>query len=451
MSKIGIAIKITSAGSSQPYVVNGGDWTKRVIDVRDILKHVPSMASDHAPMVVFVSYIEDACLITVARTVSGRSWDNVSGWIHIPNNLIISGQEVNSIISKVKNIISAYELPEESELKALFNTEYDTKSVSARYEASKKDGKYAKRSTIVYPLEELLGKYRYQSYYSEYNAVFLVSDTDAITDAVDLSAKPLSALITLIPPTTREIQDKLGRFVTLKLASGQVFNDPILLNKGQTITLTAEREGYEPTSVMVTAESDGQECILPKTEWNKKISKSNFNIKSDSGKNLNDNATIRVNAVDITTRPRTLSEKECESVDVVVSANGYDTFKSKLNLLKNSTISIVLNRRVDEFKKKVYLKNGSTGEISISGKGIDRYESPIKGYVVCDDYLEYMPGNVWLQRLIGFGVAVVIWLIIQFIGWWNSIEFRTSSDFPWIETVSKDAYTSNPEIISNNK
>lgn len=439
MSKIGIAIKSTSAGSGQPSVINGGDWTKRVIDVRDILKHVPSMASDHTIVVVFASYTEDACLITVARTVSGRPWDNVSGWIHIPSNLVISGQEVSSIISKVKKIISASELPEESELKEFFSTEYDTKGVSARYDASKKDGKFAKRNTIIYSLEELLGEYRYQSYYSDYNAVFLVSDADAITDAVDLSAKQLSALITLLPPTTRDIQDKLGRFVTIRLASGQMFNDAILLNKGQKITLTAEREGFEPVSFSVAAESDGQMCPLPKTVWSKKISTANFDVKSESGKNLNGKAKISVNDIDITTRPYFFSENECESAYVVISANGYDTFKSKVRLLGNNILPIVLDRRIEEFRKKIQLKNGATGEISIAGKGINRYESPIKGYVENDGYLEYMPSNVWIQRLIGFGVAVVLWLIILFIGWWNSVEFQPTSDFPWIEVVSKEA------------
>lgn len=439
MSKIGIAIKSTSAGSGQPSVINGGDWTKRVIDVRDILKHVPSMASDHTIVVVFASYTEDACLITVARTVSGRPWDNVSGWIHIPSNFVISGQEVSSIISKVKKIISASELPEESELKEFFSTEYDTKGVSARYDASKKDGKFAKRNTIIYSLEELLGEYRYQSYYSDYNAVFLVSDADAITDAVDLSAKQLSALITLLPPTTRDIQDKLGRFVTIRLASGQMFNDAILLNKGQKITLTAEREGFEPVSFSVAAESDGQMCPLPKTVWSKKISTANFDVKSESGKDLNGKAKISVNDIDITTIPYFFSENECESAYVVISANGYDTFKSKVRLLGNNILPIVLDRRIEEFRKKIQLKNGATGEISIAGKGINRYESPIKGYVENDGYLEYMPSNVWIQRLIGFGVAVVLWLIILFIGWWNSVEFQPTSDFPWIEVVSKEA------------
>ena len=217
MSKIGIAIKITSAGSGQPIAINGGDWAKRVIDVRDILKHIPSMVSDHSKIIVFVSFTEDACLLTVARTVSGRSWDNVAGWIHIPSNLIITGQEVNSVISKVKKLISATELPDDAELKALFGKEYETKSISARYEASKKDGKFAKRDTVIYSLEELLGENRYQSYYSEYNAIFLTSDIDAVIDAEDVSSKKLSALITKTNSGDSSLYSYLqGRYSTMQ-------------------------------------------------------------------------------------------------------------------------------------------------------------------------------------------------------------------------------------------
>jgi hypothetical protein len=439
MNKIGIAIKSTSAGSGQPTVINGGDWVKHVVDVRDILKHIPSMASDHTVVVIFMSFTEDACIITVARTVSGRPWDNVSGWVHIPNNMKISGEEVSSVLSKVKNLISASELPEESYLNAEFGKEYGKKRLAARYEASKKDGKYAKRDTLRYTLDELLGENRYQSYYSDYNLIFLVKEVDIVVEAHDISDKPLSSLITFIPPTTREIQDKLGRFVSIRLASGQLFNDALLLNKNQTLHLIAERDGFEPTEFLVTAESDGQVCELPQTVWQKKVFASLFDVRSESGKSLNGKVRISVNDNDISTRPICFSENDLKNAYVVISASGYDTYSAKTNLAFNGVIPITLDRKIEEFKKRIHLKNGSTGEITISGKGINKYESPIKGYVVNDGYLDYMPGNVWVQRLIGFAVAVMLWLVVIFVGWWNSVSFQTTSDFPWIEVVSTES------------
>lgn len=72
MNKIGFAIKITSQGAGQPIAVNGGDWVQHVVDIRDLLKHIPSMEEDYKRSILFFSFDESGCYITVAHTISGR-------------------------------------------------------------------------------------------------------------------------------------------------------------------------------------------------------------------------------------------------------------------------------------------------------------------------------------------------------------------------------------------
>ena len=242
-----------------------------------------------------------------------------------------------------------------------------------------------------------------------------------------------------MPPTTKEVYDKLGNFVSLRLPSGHDFRDALLLEKGECVTLMAEREGFESIKIDVTAETDNQVCKLPHVKWSKKISTALFDVKSKSGKNLNGKANISVNGKDITAKPYFFNEEECENADVVVSVPGYDSYEENISLLAHHKFNIVLDRKIEEVKKRIILKNGNRGDITIVGKGIDSYESPILGYIESNGYLEYRPENKWLQRLIGFGVAVLLWLISLFIGWWNNVEFHTSSNFPWIEAVSKEA------------
>ena len=450
MSKIGIAIKATSAGAGNPISINGGEWTKRVIDIREILmSHIPSMKDDHSQMIIFSSYTEDACIITVARTISGRDWDNVAGWIYIPSNLVISGEEVKDLIDKIKNVISKSELPDEKELNELFAKDYAAKVLSAKYEASRKDGKFAKREIGGYfTLEELLGKDRYQSYYSDYNAIFFTKNINSVIDAVDLSNKDLTSLITFLPPSREEVDYKLGRGVNLKLESGQKFNEAILVNKGQIITLIASREGFESVKIKVQAEEDGQECIIPRgVIWMKKISSSLFIIESETGENLNDKATIEVNTHNITNRSHYFTEQEIENAIIQVYVKGYENFSRKVNLLRSNRINVILEKKTVEYKRSIKLKDGSTGDIVIVGKNVKPHECPLEGYSNERGRLEYRPvtSNVWVQRFYGFLAGIFVWLIFLFIGWWNSVEFSKNNGFPWfVSKESKSTYYQQP-------
>ena len=53
MSKIGIAIKVTSAGAGEPIVANGGPWITRIFDVRNTLMQVPATATNNNIIVTF--------------------------------------------------------------------------------------------------------------------------------------------------------------------------------------------------------------------------------------------------------------------------------------------------------------------------------------------------------------------------------------------------------------
>lgn len=415
--KIGIAIKTTSSGSGQPIVINeGGDWTQNVIDVRDIIKHVPSMLSDHTKPILFMSFTNDACLLTVSRTISGRSWDNVSWWIHIPNNMDIDGREVSSIISKVKELIKDVDIPEESELNETFCKEYDSKNLYAQYKASSKNQKFAKLDTNnIYTLEERLDKDRYQSCYSEYSAVFIVDDISTVENADDLSGFDRTSSVILIPPRTDVVRNKLGIGVTIYKPDGLPFYDPIYVNKGETIWLSAVRPGFEPIKFPHKTE-ENVNIKLPKKEWKKIISRELFNIKSESGIDLNNRATIRVNNK-ILTDTCSFSEEDCKNAQIEVSAKDYETNVCKQDLTSLQCGDKLTLKLKANYERDIRLRNGTWGKVSISGGEIAPNTCPLKGYIDNNGCLMYKPKNMWLQRLIGFGTAVAIWLILLLIGW----------------------------------
>lgn len=431
MSKIGIAIKVTSAGAGEPFVVNGGPWTTRIFDVREVMKHVPALASNFANIVTFFSFTEDACLITLVRNISGRPGDNVSGWICIPSNVKMSGNEVVGVIQQLKGVISSPQLPNPQSLAAMFSQDYPTLPVAMRYMASKRDGSLAKRKLGLYSLQELLGEYRYQQYYSPFRLVFLEDATTGPIQAADISNEKMAQLISFRPASDQQIQNALGKGVMITLPNGQPFRQPISVNKGSNITLTARREGFEPITFPVTVVEDGQICALPAgAKWQKHITLGNFVIKSESGQDITGKSKIMVNNKEVTPQGLYFYESELSFADVTVTAQGYKPYSGNPNLLNGQRISIRLEKKEVSYQRKVVMNNGYTGEITITGKGIKNHESPLKGYVEEGSYLEYDTLTVWKQRGIGFLAGIAILLIVLFCQWVSDNTFKWQFGWP---------------------
>lgn len=431
MSKIGIAIKVTSAGAGEPFVVNGGPWTTRIFDVREVMKHVPALASNFANIVTFFSFTEDACLITLVRNISGRPGDNVSGWICIPSNVKISGDQVVGVIQQLKGVISSPQLPDPQSLAAMFSQDYPTLPVAMRYMASKRDGSLAKRILGYYSLQELLGEYRYQQYYSPYRLVFLEDATTGPIQAADISNEKMTQLISFRPASDQLIQSALGKGVMITLPNGQPFRQPIPVNKGSKITLTARREGFEPITFSNTLGEDGQICVLPAgAKWQKHITLGNFVIKSESGQDITGKSKIMVNNKEVTPQGLYFYDSELAFADVTVTAPGYKPYSSNPNLLNGQRISIRLEKKEVSYQRKVVMNNGYTGEITITGKGITKHESPLKGYVEEGSYLEYDTMTVWKQRGIGFLAGIAILLIVLFCQWVSNNTFKWQFGWP---------------------
>lgn len=437
MNKIGFAIKITSQGAGQPIAVNGGDWVQHTVDIRDLLKHIPSMEDDHRRSILFFSFDESGCYITVARTISGRPGDNVAGWIYIPSSIIVDGRRVNELINQARTIIFGSGVPDEEELRQIFSQEYELRKVPVKYQPSNKAGGIAKRDTVIYSIQELMGEARYQPYYSNYAYVVLTDEINSVVDATDLTNEPLKIPIVLFPPTSQEQREAFGEDVTIKLSNGRVFQNPILTNKDTIITLSANREGFEPIVFPVTAESDGQTCPLPRnTEWKKRITAANFKVVAETGEPLQERARIRINGTELSKLPLLLTREQALEAEVSVNVKGYEPYTRHLDLWNSELQKIRLQIEIKKFVAKIDLKNGRQGEITVSGPEIDETESPIQGYTYTGRRLEYQPEGVWKNRLIGFAAAAVIALVILLFYGFSHIEFKKG--FPWFQIVNTE-------------
>lgn len=437
MNKIGFRIYRFKEGPSVGLTVNEGDWTKKVVDIRDILKLYNS--EDESKFAMFMSFSENGAYITIARSISGRGGDNTAAWIYIPNNLEVTGTEIISIIDVVKEELSASKSNVER-LTQIFNKDYRT-TESADYMPSSSEKIFAKRNVGFYPLKGIIGEKRYQPIYSNYNAI-LINDMDGMEivdkNITDLSSETMVETLVFCPPVKQDLPS--GVTVHFNTSGYPQFNKPVRVCKSKHINLVFKRTGFDDIPYIDRVKENDQLCGVPRYDWKKPIFKGQFKIIAahDSNVNLTDDATITVNNEELTWhQPIKISEHNALQAKVRISVNGYEPAEEYIDLLHAAnSITVKLHRAERAQSWKIELANGHTAVMDLRSKYLscDRYESPIKGYSREDGIQRYTNFGVLKQRAIGFLMAVatfvVIFLSVALFEWYDNHNFMWQLGWP---------------------
>lgn len=461
MNKIGFRIYRFKEGPSVGLTVNEGDWTKKVVDIRDILKLYNS--EDESKFAMFMSFSENGAYITIARAISGRGGDNTAAWIYIPNNIEVTGNDIIPIIEVVKEELSASKSNVER-LTQIFNKDYRT-TESADYMPSSSEKIFAKRDVGFYPLKDIIGEKRYQPIYSNYN-VILIKDMDGMEivdkNITDLSSEKMVETLVFCPPVKQDLPN--GVTVHFNTSGYPLFNKPVRVYKSKHIKLVFKRIGFEDIPYMDSVEENDQICGVPRFDWKKSISRDQFKVVAahDSNVDLTDDATITVNNVELKWhQPILISEHDGQQAKVRFSVNGYEPAEEYIDLLHAATsITVKLHRAERAQSWKIELANGHTAVMDLRSKYLsgDKYESPIKGYSREDGVLRYTNFGVFKQRAIGFLMAVatfvVICLGVALFEWFDNHNFEWQLGWPPLKVEKIGSYkaeSSTPtESYSNN-
>lgn len=462
MNKLGFAIKLASQGAGNAIECNKGQWTNKVVDIREYLKLFKGLQGTDN-IVTFMSFDEGGCFLTQLRAISGRVGDFLSGWIYIPNTIDASGEEIMSAYNYVRNILSQSNLSDlKDDIESFFSKEYPLKEVVAQYSASKGQlygVRFLDKRPHYYNLKEIVGEDRYQPYYSNYKAVFLLVEGEevAITREATNSFKDLTNIeivktSILIPPTKASLQD-LGRGTKIHTADGFDFNQSLLVNAGSKVPLVLSRFGFKniPLEVNVTQERQVVDLSNVKITWMKKISASMFTVRNRKQEKIDKDVRISVNGTDITFQETLVSEEDCRKALVKVSAPDFEVFEQDCSLL-NGNLDITLSRKVKQNKIVVKLSNGVQGKMTIESEYLpSKYESPLKGYEFDEDYhgnkvLKLSSLFVWKQRLGGFFAALAVVMLIiayaAFDAWIDTHHFKFGLP-PWEEDRPVQAWQQN--------
>lgn len=452
MNKLGFAIKLASQGACNAIECNKGQWTNKVVDIREYLKLFNGLQGTDN-IVTFMSFDEGGCFLTQLRAISGRVGDFLSGWIYIPNTIEATGEEIISAYNYVRNILSQSNLSDlKNDIESFFSKEYPSKEVAAQYVASRGQ-LYGVRFLGHYTLKEIVGEQRYQPYYSDYKAVFLLNKEEEVTitkeaanNFRDLTNKEIVKISILVPPTNATLQT-LGRGTKIHTIDGSDFNQPLLINANSKIPLIFSRIGFEDMKLEVNVTSERQVVDLSNVNitWMKKISASMFTVRNSKQEKIDKGVRISVNGTDITSQDIRVSEEDCRQALVKVSAPDFEVFEQRRSLLIDN-FDITLSRKVKQAQTVVELSNGSYGEMTIESKHLpSNYDSPLKGYEFDEDnhgkkVLKLSSWFVWKQRLWGFlgGLAVCALIALSFM-----IYTWIDNDciLPWNEKKNKPAET----------
>lgn len=112
-------------------------------------------------------------------------------------------------------------------------------------------------------LSELLGKKRYQEYYSQFKAVFILDRNAEIQVNAegapffgDLTKQPLEEYCVLVSPTASELS-VMGQGAKVVFRNGKTFDSPLFVKKGCRVELYARRDSFEDVALKpITIDTD---------------------------------------------------------------------------------------------------------------------------------------------------------------------------------------------------
>ena len=466
MNKLGFAIKLASQGAGNAIECNKGQWTSKVVDIREYLKLFNGLQGTDN-IVTFMSFDEGGCYLTLLRAISGRMGDFLSGWIYIPNTIEATGDDIMNTYNYVRNILSQSNLNDSiEEIKEFFSKEYPKQEYAAQYVPSSGDEFGVRFLDVYYSMKEILDADRYQPYYSNFKAIFLLDKSGEVKIAKeqvarfkDLTKITIEKTCIFKAPSPEEVR-LLGRGTKIVFSTKKEFNSPVLTKKGDKIQLFALRDGFEPVILPpITIQEDGQKCFIdPKTvKWEKRINSSMFTVYNSNHEKIED-VRISINGTDITMGQEVvLYEEDCRQATVKYSAPDYESFEHKRNLLLNDFHEVILNRKLKSYQAIIELSNGNLAEMTLESKYLSSEKrSPLKGY----DFERRYQGNkvlrmnswfVWKQRLWGFFAALaVVILIIAYASldaWLDTHHFKCGLP-PW-EKDKTYVQTNNPEQLES--
>ncbi len=448
MSKIGIAVKLTSEGANDLDVRCGnGEWSQRIRDVRNVMGNFE--CSEKGKFLTFLSFDNNGCLITIMTPVPMRDGDNDSAYIYVPSALKVDGEQIKSVWEVLKSFLASKK--NEDEVNKAIDKTYEDRKYPLRYKPSNPDGKNAYiQLDGLFNINDLFTAHLYHEEYTAYKHVFVLGYDDSMSlkqeenaQFTKISPDEYKKVCILLPPDKKNLH---GVTVYYKKGEGQKveFTTYLQCLEGDKVELVYERSGFQPKTETVeinqteTVEINQNEQKVqgPTGDWQKILKKSDFYVYSSEGKINSFCLVIGGNVVPEST---TIPENGLSKVKVRVEAVGYEVYEKENFDLKTLPFKIPLKPKYKTIEKKVSLRNplgekvdgkltyqvqdGHNEEITLPGYHTDPSK---KGWLVPDEpksvekqkkEQEQMFKPNWCDKMTGSVAKLVLVLLLALVGY----------------------------------
>lgn len=399
--------------------------TVHVRELRPLLSKIQYQTTEKN-IFYFVSTIDTGTFVTIIRTIPGGPDDHLAAWIYIPNELVVTGEELENVVRVASRKVSGDSVKQDDVtcLRELFATEYPLDSEAPVITASNRHGGVAWRrydgETDIH-LVDLLGAGLFQQSYLDYAGVLFVDDDLGVTvDGDDLTDQLIAEQAVILPaPNTPE---NFAAWVF-----GHALERPTRASLNAEVDVVWRRQGFEDVVSRQVINADEFVPEAPETSGaRKEISASSFYITAQTGNGQLSDCQILVNGYDVTAQPRMFTESELVSASVVINCEGCAPYAAHINLAASTRALVRLQERTKVYNFEIPVKSaviGSPVRFKIfTKKGLT--SSPIEGYEALDqiqegdariNHLGYIRSmTVLKQKLIFGGVGLLVGILLTF-------------------------------------
>lgn len=387
--KLGYFFQVTANGAgSKEFKINCNNWDYYVSDQRDIWYKYAS--NDEC---VAITMIEKGILISVVKLLrTARPKDNIATWIYVPSKIKISGEELERVIIRVKEINRGSTKAITETIFAsdpILNADFEERKYPRTLCRPEPDSQNAYRTkTQMINIREILDR-PFQEYYSNYRYIFLFNEFPATTEGlVDISDKELKKTITALPPSESTIREYFGYAPVRITKDRNIFNSPISVELGDNIKLRAERSGYVSMDFVGQAIEDEAELQLSGFgEWRKIINPHTIIVKDVETGSIISGAKVDFGNCNGYDRMNdSIPESKLANVAVRVTANGYKDKEVTIDFT-GPLMPITLEANKEEKTYTLTTDDGRKLKVTFSGKRIGKV-CPLVGYTFTGEKLQ---------------------------------------------------------------
>lgn len=416
MNKIGFAITRASQGTGSVLTCNEGSWTSHITDIREYIK-LFGATLDEDRAIPFLTFAEEGCFLGVIRHIIGSIDDFFGGWIYIPRNIAVSGEELEQTLEFAKAVLTEDSVHlKAADINTRFAVTYPER-YSSPYIPSGGERYGVRNPGVMSSMAEIL-EHRYQESYKGFKVIFL---TDPVYVANEYKSKfgnftnrKLEKSFIVIPPSD---VSSFGDGTKLLVFNGEKyvhFSSPVRTKEGTPLRMSLKRPPFDSYRFTYNATKDNDVIDLQplKFEWQVRVSRSRFLVYGEDHKPIVD-AIIRIGN-EVISGDLLIKESAAKNAEVIVSAVGYKESKIVLDLFNlEENVEINLIRNSSNYTHEILLSAGRTGVLTIEAPGLNPSVCPLEGYKVNDKgVLLFDRLFSYKQRAIGFGAALGLGLLI---------------------------------------